>query len=47
MADAIQQAIEMPSAEQRQRMRALRSRVMQNDVHYWTQTFLGSLGIEG
>jgi trehalose 6-phosphate synthase/phosphatase len=47
MADAVQQAIEMPSAEQRQRMRALRSRVMQNDVHYWTQTFLGSLGIEG
>jgi trehalose 6-phosphate synthase/phosphatase len=46
MADAMLQAIEMPPAEQRQRMRVLRQTVMQSDVHYWTQTFLGALGIE-
>ena len=46
MADAIHRAIDMPPSEQRQRMRVLRQTVMQNDVHFWTQSFLGALGIE-
>lgn len=44
VADAVKRALEMPAAEQRLRMRALRGRVAANDVHGWAQTFLDVLG---
>ena len=43
---AIHQAIEMPAAEQRERMRPLRAGVMKNDVHAWSENFLADLGGE-
>ena len=33
-------AVEMPRAERRKRMRALRKRVLENDVAHWSETFL-------
>ncbi|SEC55013.1 trehalose 6-phosphate synthase [Paramicrobacterium humi] len=41
--DAMMQAIEMPAAERRRRMRALRRRVLENDVTKWSQSFLEEL----
>ncbi len=39
-ADAYYAALTMPPEEQRRRMLGLRSRVMKNDVHRWTENFL-------
>lgn len=41
--DAIMTAIEMPPAEQTKRMRALRRRVLENDVNAWSSSFLKAL----
>jgi alpha,alpha-trehalose-phosphate synthase [UDP-forming] len=41
--DAIMRAIEMPRAERRRRMRALRKRVRENDVAHWSREFLRTL----
>ncbi|MFD5225243.1 trehalose-6-phosphate synthase [Microbacterium sp. NPDC058342] len=41
--DAIITAIEMPPAEQGKRMRALRKRVLENDVNAWSSSFLSAL----
>ncbi|MFS0852298.1 alpha,alpha-trehalose-phosphate synthase (UDP-forming) [Microbacterium sp. 179-I 3D4 NHS] len=41
--DAIMSAIEMPPAEQGRRMRALRRRVLENDVNAWSSSFLAAL----
>ncbi len=43
MASAIERALEMPEAEQRARMEALRRRVATHDVHAWARSFLGDL----
>lgn len=43
MKDAIMRAIEMPSAEQGRRMRALRKRVIEYDVARWSRSFLAAL----
>ncbi|UGS27836.1 trehalose-6-phosphate synthase [Microbacterium resistens] len=42
--DAIMTAVEMPAAEQGRRMRALRKRVLENDVTAWSSAFLTALG---
>jgi trehalose 6-phosphate synthase len=36
-------AIEMPPVEQGRRMRALRRRVLENDVNAWSSSFLAAL----
>ncbi|GAT72907.1 alpha,alpha-trehalose-phosphate synthase (UDP-forming) [Microbacterium hydrocarbonoxydans] len=41
--DAIMTAVEMPAAEQGRRMRALRRRVLENDVNTWSSSFLAAL----
>ena len=41
--DAIMAAVEMPPAEQGRRMRALRRRVLENDVGAWSTAFLAAL----
>ncbi|GAA2892412.1 alpha,alpha-trehalose-phosphate synthase (UDP-forming) [Microbacterium esteraromaticum] len=41
--DAIVDAIEMPRDQQGKRMRALRKRVLENDVTAWSQSFLRAL----
>lgn len=41
--DAIMQAVEMPRAERRKRMRSLRKRVRENDVGHWSRSFLRAL----
>ncbi|MBN9605042.1 MAG: alpha,alpha-trehalose-phosphate synthase (UDP-forming) [Actinomycetales bacterium] len=41
--DTVMAAIEMPRAERRRRMRALRRRVRENDVAHWSQLFLAEL----
>jgi trehalose 6-phosphate synthase len=41
--DAIMQAINMPASERRRRMRALRKRVLENDVVKWSRVFLEEL----
>lgn len=41
--EAIMTAIEMPAAEQGKRMRALRKRVLENDVTAWSNSFLEAL----
>lgn len=43
MADALQAALTMPEEEQRSRMRSLRERVRQYDVHWWVSRFLEEL----
>ncbi|MFP2928540.1 bifunctional alpha,alpha-trehalose-phosphate synthase (UDP-forming)/trehalose-phosphatase [Pyxidicoccus sp. 3LG] len=43
MADAIEQALEMPEDERRSRMRAQRAQVKSRDVHWWTASFLDRL----
>ncbi len=40
----IVRAVDMPTAERRQRMRALRKRVLENDVSKWSTAFLDELG---
>ena len=44
MGAAIKRALEMPLAEQKQRMRRLRQRVMQVDVGKWAEGFIATLG---
>jgi trehalose 6-phosphate synthase/phosphatase len=43
VATAIHQALTMEGTERRRRMRALRERVIRNDVHAWASSFLESL----
>ena len=43
MKESIMRAIEMSPAEQGRRMRALRRRVLENDVARWSQSFLDAL----
>lgn len=45
--DAIVKAIEMPRPERRKRMRSMRKRVRENDVQYWSETFLAALRAAG
>ena len=47
MKDAIMRAIEMPAAEQGRRMRALRRKVLENDVAEWSRSFLAALEAAG
>ncbi|MFB8148110.1 trehalose-6-phosphate synthase [Microbacterium sp. NPDC056003] len=47
MKDAIMRAIEMPPAEQGRRMRALRRKVLENDVAKWSESFLAALEAAG
>ena len=48
IADAIEEALEMPQDERRARMRALRTDVKEHDVHWWTARFLDRLeGLAG
>jgi trehalose 6-phosphate synthase/phosphatase len=44
MADALEAALEMPEEERRARMRSLRARVKEYDVHWWVRSFLDTLG---
>ncbi len=46
VADAIAQALEMPLAERQERMRSLRARVLERDVHRWANDFLAALQAE-
>jgi trehalose 6-phosphate synthase/phosphatase len=46
VAAAMERAITMPAEEQRLRMRALRRRVAEYDVHRWAQSFLDDLARE-
>ncbi|KAA9110647.1 alpha,alpha-trehalose-phosphate synthase (UDP-forming) [Microbacterium rhizomatis] len=41
--DTIVRAVEMPPAEQGRRMRAMRRKVIENDVHAWSSSFLDAL----
>jgi trehalose 6-phosphate synthase/phosphatase len=43
MADALETALEMPEEERRSRMRTLRARVKEYDVHWWVRSFLDVL----
>ena len=43
MADAIEQALEMPKPERQERMRSLRAGVKTRDVHWWVSSFLDRL----
>jgi len=43
MADAVHEALTMPARERRDRMRRLRTHVMENDVHRWVAGFLDQL----
>ncbi|MGI5865626.1 MAG: bifunctional alpha,alpha-trehalose-phosphate synthase (UDP-forming)/trehalose-phosphatase [Myxococcales bacterium] len=45
-AEAIAKALAMPAEERRTRMRALRRRVFQYDVHTWAQSFVDELSRE-
>ena len=45
-AEAYYAALTMPEAEQQQRMRALRARVMTHDVHRWVEDYLHGLGAQ-
>lgn len=45
MADGIARALSMPLEERGTRMRALRERVLGNDVHRWVAAFLGDLDL--
>ena len=42
-AKSIHRALTMPVTERRSRMRALRRRVFEGEVHYWVQSFLSAL----
>ena len=44
VADSIQRALSMPVEERRSRMRVLRRRVFDHDVHAWAGAFLGAPG---
>ncbi|HEX8437605.1 bifunctional alpha,alpha-trehalose-phosphate synthase (UDP-forming)/trehalose-phosphatase [Archangium sp.] len=43
MADALQAALEMPLEERRTRMRNMRARVKEYDIHWWVRSFLDTL----
>jgi trehalose 6-phosphate synthase/phosphatase len=43
VSDTIHRALMMDGGERRQRMRQLRSRVFDQDVHWWTREFIGAL----
>jgi trehalose 6-phosphate synthase len=44
--NAVARALEMPPAEARKRMKALRRQVLTHDVDRWARTFLDALGLE-
>lgn len=44
MDSALADALAMPPAERRDRMRRLRARVLNHDVHAWSNAFLGDVG---
>jgi len=44
LAEALHLALEMPEAERRERMQALRAHVMSHDVGKWSDGFLAQLG---
>ncbi|MDY0909415.1 alpha,alpha-trehalose-phosphate synthase (UDP-forming) [Microbacterium sp. CFBP9034] len=45
--DAIVRAVTMPAAEQGRRMRAMRRKVIENDVAQWSKSFLAALAAAG
>ncbi|QAY61091.1 alpha,alpha-trehalose-phosphate synthase (UDP-forming) [Microbacterium protaetiae] len=45
--DAIMRAVDMPSAEQSRRMRAMRKKVQEHDVQAWSRDFLDALAHAG
>jgi trehalose 6-phosphate synthase/phosphatase len=45
VADSIYRALSTPPEERRARMRGLRRRVCEHDVHRWTRTFIEQLGV--
>ncbi|MNV67743.1 Alpha,alpha-trehalose-phosphate synthase [UDP-forming] [compost metagenome] len=47
MADSIQQALQMPLPERKDRHEKLMARIRQHDVHWWRQTFLQALEAAG
>jgi trehalose-6-phosphate synthase len=47
MAEAMQRALEMPAAEVKKRMRAMRRVVRRHTVHDWAREFLQALGADG
>lgn len=44
MADCIRMSLVMPEAEKRVRMHGLQQRVRERDIHWWCDSFVGSLG---
>jgi trehalose 6-phosphate synthase/phosphatase len=42
---SLQSSLDMPEAERRARMRALRSRVFEHDVHTWAESFIDALEV--
>jgi trehalose 6-phosphate synthase len=47
MADSIQQALQMPLHERKERHEKLMARIRQHDVHWWRQAFLQALEAAG
>lgn len=43
LAHTIRQALDMPEAQRRARMKALRDRVMEHDVNHWADSYLSAL----
>jgi len=43
--NALVQALEMPEEEQSRRMRTMRQRIIEYDIHHWTRSFIA--GLEG
>lgn len=43
--NSLVQALEMPEQEQRRRMRTMRQRIIDYDIHHWTRSFIA--GLEG
>ncbi len=41
--EALVQAMEMPAEEQKRRMRTMRQRIMDYDIHYWTRSFISRI----
>jgi trehalose 6-phosphate synthase/phosphatase len=40
---ALVQALDMDEEEQKQRMRAMRQRIIDYDIHHWTRSFIGAI----
>jgi trehalose-6-phosphate synthase len=47
MAESFHIALQMPEAERRERMHALRAHVMAHDVSKWSDKFLAQLAVAG